>query len=644
MQIDITQEDIDNVAHELQLELTDPEIVAVLKETATCDVQAGPGSGKTTALTAKLAILAKKWPYRDRGICVLSHTNVARIEIERKLSQSPGMRSLLHYPHFIGTMQTFVNQFLAIPFLRREKVEVTAIDNDRFGGRAWGVFLNNHSSALYALKMACRQDIDVVKGVIASLRFDGANMRVAHSREGGRFPGPASASGKALIELKNTLRTEGYFRYDDMYAYGESCLVKVPYVAKILRHRFPWVFVDELQDTSEMQDRIIEQLFFANGCVFQRFGDKNQAIFDFDTDEDRTLSLFRRPKTLYLNTTHRFSNSIAKFVSQMTVVEPQQLNGNPKRPNYDHTVFIFEKSAIKQVIPAFGDLVLKTVPAEIYKTRPVYAVGNRVNHANHTRDNTPAYLGDYFAEYFSPNAEKLKLPDTLLGYIMEARKKWEETKTGGECYNSAVSGILALLRRCGRDEVRNKTTLHQDLLQKGTFAAFQKLMWQFLNPTVTLDQKVWASLTAEIPKLLGLSAGSEMNEFLAWEVHKSQSAGTIQMVKQVNVHVHRSGTEELPIYFDSIHGVKGETHAATLVTETFSRQHDLKALLPILTATQKAHELQGQDRGHGKRIFVGMSRPSHLLCLAISSGSINDQGIRALENGGWKIVKIPTAT
>jgi len=130
--IQINLEDIKAVASQLKLRLDDVERVAVLKAIKSCDVQAGPGSGKTTILIAKLAILANKWPANDRGICVLSHTNVARREIEAHLQASPELRRLLHYPHFIGTIQTFVDQFLAIPFLRRERIEVTAIDNDRF--------------------------------------------------------------------------------------------------------------------------------------------------------------------------------------------------------------------------------------------------------------------------------------------------------------------------------------------------------------------------------------------------------------------------------------------------------------------------------------------------------------------------------
>ena len=178
--IEITTADIELVEKELGLQLNDHERIAVLKEVKSCDVQAGPGSGKTTILIAKLAILARKWPSRDRGICVLSHTSVARKEIERKLNLSPELRRLLYYPHFIGTIQTFVDQFLAIPFLRRERVEVAAIDNERFEARAWATFCRKSPKGRFAILNWCRKDATRAKSIVGSLRLDGARMGVTH--------------------------------------------------------------------------------------------------------------------------------------------------------------------------------------------------------------------------------------------------------------------------------------------------------------------------------------------------------------------------------------------------------------------------------------------------------------------------------
>lgn len=55
----------------------------------------------------KLAILARKWRHPTSGICVLSHTNVAREEIQSRLGRTPVGHRLLHYQHFIDTIHTF---------------------------------------------------------------------------------------------------------------------------------------------------------------------------------------------------------------------------------------------------------------------------------------------------------------------------------------------------------------------------------------------------------------------------------------------------------------------------------------------------------------------------------------------------------
>lgn len=69
----------------------DDSRLRAIRNLETCDFEACPGSGKTTLLVAKLAILASRWPYPQRGICVLSHTNAARDEIDHRLSATGPM-------------------------------------------------------------------------------------------------------------------------------------------------------------------------------------------------------------------------------------------------------------------------------------------------------------------------------------------------------------------------------------------------------------------------------------------------------------------------------------------------------------------------------------------------------------------------
>ncbi len=119
--------------------------VAFLKTASSCEVHACPGSGKTTLLVAKLALLARQWTWRDRGILVLSHTNVARSEVERRLARDASASHLLVHPHFVGTIQSFVDRYLALPYLRDVgpgcgPVGECRIDDALFAAQAWKRF------------------------------------------------------------------------------------------------------------------------------------------------------------------------------------------------------------------------------------------------------------------------------------------------------------------------------------------------------------------------------------------------------------------------------------------------------------------------------------------------------------------------
>ncbi|MYA18229.1 MAG: AAA family ATPase, partial [Gammaproteobacteria bacterium] len=110
---------------------------SIMRSAESLDVEACPGSGKTTLLVAKLAILGRKWTANRSGLCVLSHTNVARREIETRLGNTAAGRSLLAYPHFIGTIHGFVNEFLALPWLRSLGYPIEMIDDEVSLRRRW---------------------------------------------------------------------------------------------------------------------------------------------------------------------------------------------------------------------------------------------------------------------------------------------------------------------------------------------------------------------------------------------------------------------------------------------------------------------------------------------------------------------------
>jgi superfamily I DNA/RNA helicase len=154
----ISREDIAVLAKDEQLVLDDNVRISILEAMHSIDVQACPGSGKTTLIAAKLILLAKKWRSQHRGICVLSHTNVAKDEIIERIqrSKTKEAQALLSYPHFIGTIQEFVHRFLALPYIRSNSACNITVDNDEY--------------AKQAMKLLSREQFGWLRGTLNCLR------------------------------------------------------------------------------------------------------------------------------------------------------------------------------------------------------------------------------------------------------------------------------------------------------------------------------------------------------------------------------------------------------------------------------------------------------------------------------------------
>lgn len=262
------------LAQQLDLTIDDDRQWGFLLAPDSVDVQAAPGSGKTSLVVLKLLALAEAWSEPTRGICVLSHTNTAKHEITAGLTRLPAGARLLEHPHFIGTIQDFTHTFLALPSIRSKGITVESIDDERCRAvmeRALG--RGPYWTLRRALEISPNKRPRVVK---AAYRFDQKTSSLLIDKPPYR---ETSRSGAELIKLKEEISSCGIYRYDDMYAIAAEYLHLYPWAGAALRSRFPYILIDEMQDTSATQDELLLQVFSADGNVIQRVGDVNQRIF-----------------------------------------------------------------------------------------------------------------------------------------------------------------------------------------------------------------------------------------------------------------------------------------------------------------------------------------------------------------------------
>jgi DNA helicase II / ATP-dependent DNA helicase PcrA len=616
------------------------------------DIQACPGSGKTTLLVAKLAILARKWRWRNRGVLVLSHTNVARKEVQHRLSGIDEIK-LLSYPHFVGTFQKFTNQFLAIPHLRNAGYTNLRIDDRLFGDRAFAL-LSNSMKYRKAFNFLETKKNSGGANLVRGLRYEGKDMNLGCTPRD--LPcGEDTDSGKELKSLKRHLSTtEGIFRYDDMYAIAERYARSDEWVLRALRHRFPWVFIDEMQDTDGLQEGLIN-LLFGPETIVQRIGDMNQSIFG-SPDSTGATSTFPRAGALGLPGSNRFCPAIARIVKPLTRVHNfQAITGNDLVISRSHTIFTFMPEAIKEVLPAFGRLISSEYRGGLPQDFKAKAVGARRTGQRSDREKIPFRIADYYPEFAPYNEGTADAHPTLLQYALSGQTMSLETNELSTGWSALVDGLFEVARMQGlvstsrpnanpsSTQPLNKADL-LDMIDKSgcgkqlRLSAFRLLTGQ-MNPR---DQAQWHAFSDQVKRcLLGALNLQKFNEeaskFCDWVDHDYRFVGTSQSKPNVFLYREDNPPREIEIEISTIHGSKGETHTATLVLDTFERAHDLKTVLPFLLSNTKS--MSEYDRKRIKRTFVAMTRPRELLCLALRRDAISTSQRRKLEET-WSFVDL----
>ena len=141
--------------------------------------------------------------------------------------------------------------------------------------------------------------------------------------------------------------------------------------------------------------------------------------------------------------------------------------------------------------------------------------------------------------------------------------------------------------------------------------------------------------------VIGETLTSGAKEFLQWDTAgfepASRSGQGSASKNLVNIYrLEGAGDFTVDVEITTIHAVKGETHLATLLLETYWHKHDLEELLPLLASKGDRKLFQKkQSCERAKRVFVAMTRPRELLCLAVHKEHLREDQIQDLNDAGW---------
>lgn len=596
------------------------------------DVAACPGSGKTTVLLAKLKLLADRLPLENgAGICVLSHTNVAVNEIKKKMVDDTG--KLMGYPNYAGTIQSFVDKFVTIPYLKRKYgITVQPVDNRTYAEHLCRIISSGQYKRLKSfLQMrfgrGSGQYSDIVEYVETLFLDQDGNLK---SYQGERpLAGAGSSSAIQFKEARDaTLKTEGLIKYSDTYIYAKDAVEELTdEYANLFSKRFQYVFIDEYQDCTMEQRKALNRLFDREKCCVFHFGDSDQAIYR--SIKDANADWIPQSHFLTLDQSNRFGQEIADVLYRMRTGH-QRIVASAGEAGHKPVLIVYDTETISAVLPEFIrqlDLCGLTDPHGVYK-----AIGFiRSEEARGLK------IGSYWDEF-----DGKRTPDRSFRFWKTIDEICEKLKDG-QAYlaetlvRRIVCRILHYCKILNPKTGRDYTVLTlKTMLDEQFFKLYRDALMEMISLSEYERENVYAIIKKMVAGILA-SKGVSWNYAVKLSSYfMSESQDVPAPENEHNVYVDPNSCRR--IQFDTVHGVKGETHDATLYLETeLQRSSDIARVLPLFGIGMPGpSQLYDYSR---KIVYVGMSRPRKLLCLAIQKSTF-EKGKKAFQD--WDVIELRT--
>lgn len=237
-----------------------PEQVAAITEPGSVFLVACPGSGKTRALTYKIALELSQLKDARSWVVAITYTNRAADEIHERIERlGVDTRRL-----WIGTIHAFCLEWILRPY---------------------GLY---HPDLAHGFRVIDSHETEgllteLCRGTPARLRAFECNYY--YTPDGLQIESTNRQRRAAILELLEQywagLRVNRQIDFELILFYAHELITKVPSISKLLGALFTCVLVDEFQDTKEIQYAILAAILRASPGRTTAFlvGDPNQAIY-----------------------------------------------------------------------------------------------------------------------------------------------------------------------------------------------------------------------------------------------------------------------------------------------------------------------------------------------------------------------------
>ena len=268
-------------------------------------IKACPGSGKTYTVAHKLLSYVDNWKEYHSGVAVLSFTNVASNEIYEKAQSIHGSFGKLGYPHFIGTVDSFINEFIVLRYghlctVGKVRPRIMLSNNGKIPYNFW---------RSECRKRRCVDNIEQFYYGVDGKFYKEKKLVICDKGKAKLLP---------CQQYKKKLWAKGIVFQNETALFAYKLLKKYPEVASAIVERFPIIIIDEVQDTSINQMAVFDLLSESGMKSMFLVGDPDQSIYEWrNANPECMLQKLEDPnwKTIELTGNFRGSQNICNVTS-----------------------------------------------------------------------------------------------------------------------------------------------------------------------------------------------------------------------------------------------------------------------------------------------------------------------------------------
>ncbi|MEW6558351.1 MAG: ATP-dependent helicase, partial [Elusimicrobiota bacterium] len=394
---------------------------------------------------------------------------------------------------------------------------------------------------------------------------------------------------KQIKSAKNRLQKAGYASQNDANYFGMKVLEQYPKIAKAIIYRFPSFIIDEAQDTSEIQMRIIDLLIDNGLDNIMLVGDPDQAIFEWNgANPQLFLKKYDdwRDNSIILNENRRSSQNICNCSCRLSTLKETStaINEDVKEYPFIPLVKTYNNENMNELLTNFLDIcsdynvdVTPEKVAVIYRSKNIF---NAIIDSNEIKyNNLPWIEGDPYSKYFAKG--KFLCNN---GQFSNGFKLIQNTII------KARSGSLY----CSEQDLTN-------IFKLNGFAEFRRFVYGLINslPDTSCTIGEWVdganSVFSDIEPKIELKIKNKSREISLDSLFRFNN-------EKFSDNNYRIGT---------IHSAKGETFDAVLV---ILKQ---KGAIGKYYKTMLKENLTTYDNEELRIVYVGITRPRKLLLLAV---------------------------